>query len=42
VCGALLDLIGKGVFKRGETVLFRHTAGAPTLFAYAQELQLRL
>jgi len=36
--GALLDLIGKKVFQRGETVLFWHTGGAPALFAYAKEL----
>ncbi len=36
--GALMDLIRKGVFKRGETVLFWHTGGAPALFAYAKEL----
>jgi D-cysteine desulfhydrase len=36
--GALVDLIRKGVFKRGETVLFWHTGGAPALFAYAKEL----
>jgi D-cysteine desulfhydrase family pyridoxal phosphate-dependent enzyme len=36
--GALLDLIRKGVFKHGETVLFWHTGGAPALFAYANEL----
>jgi D-cysteine desulfhydrase len=36
--GALVDLIRKGVFKRGETVLFWHTGGAPALFAYAGEL----
>jgi len=36
--GGLLDLIRKGVFKRGETVLFWHTGGTPALFAYAQEL----
>jgi len=28
----------EGVFKRGETVLFCHTGGAPALFAYAKEL----
>ena len=33
--GALLDLIRRGVFQRGETVLFWHTGGAPALFAYA-------
>ena len=36
--GALVALIRKGVFKRGETVLFWHTGGAPALFAYAKEL----
>src|SRR5438445_3389315 len=36
--GTLLDLIRKGVFKSGETVLFWHTGGAPALFAYAQEV----
>lgn len=37
--GALLDLIRKGVFKRGEIVLFWHTGGAPALFAYASDLK---
>lgn len=36
--GALVDLIRQGVFKKGETVLFWHTGGAPALFAYAKEL----
>jgi L-cysteate sulfo-lyase len=36
--GALVDLIRKGVFQRGETVLFWHTGGAPAVFAYAREL----
>lgn len=36
--GALVDSIRKGVFKRGETVLFWHTGGGPALFAYAREL----
>jgi D-cysteine desulfhydrase len=36
--GGLIDLIRQGVFKRGETVLFWHTGGAPALFAYAKEL----
>jgi L-cysteate sulfo-lyase len=36
--GALVDIIRKGGFKRGETVLFWHTGGAPALFAYAREL----
>lgn len=29
-----LDLIKKGVFKKGEKVLFVHTGGSPALFAY--------
>ena len=36
--GALVDLIRKGVFRRGETVLFWHTGGSPALFAYAEAL----
>jgi L-cysteate sulfo-lyase len=36
--GGLVDLIRKGAFKRGESVLFWHTGGAPALFAYAREL----
>jgi D-cysteine desulfhydrase len=36
--GALVDLIHKGIFRRGETVLFWHTGGSPALFAYAKEL----
>jgi len=36
--GGLVDLIRKGIFKKGETVLFWHTGGAPALFAYAKEL----
>jgi D-cysteine desulfhydrase len=35
---ALADLIRQGFFKRGETVLFWQTGGAPALFAYAKEL----
>lgn len=30
----LIDLIRKGHFKQGETVLFIHTGGSPALFAY--------
>ncbi len=30
----MLDLIRKGVFKREEKVLFLHTGGSPSLFAY--------
>src|SRR6478609_5121464 len=36
--GALVDLIRQGKYRRGETVLFWHTGGAPALFAYAHEL----
>lgn len=36
--GAMLDIICKGMFKSGETVLFWHTGGAPALFAYAADL----
>jgi D-cysteine desulfhydrase len=36
--GGLLGEIRNGRFKRGETVLFWHTGGAPALFAYAQDL----
>ncbi len=30
----MIDLIKKGVFKKGENVLFLHTGGSPALFAY--------
>lgn len=33
----LIDLCRKGFFKRGETVLFWHTGGAPALFARKYE-----
>lgn len=36
--GALVDLLRRGTFTPGETVLFWHTGGAPALFAYAGEL----
>jgi len=36
--GGLMDLIRKRVFRKGETVLFWHTGGAPALFAYAKDL----
>jgi D-cysteine desulfhydrase len=35
--GALVDLIRTGAFKKGETILFWHTGGAPALFAYTRE-----
>jgi D-cysteine desulfhydrase family pyridoxal phosphate-dependent enzyme len=31
--GGMIDLIRKGFFRRGETVLFWHTGGSPALFA---------
>ena len=34
----LIDLIRRGEFERGETVLFWHTGGAPALYAYAEEI----
>lgn len=34
----LIDLVRRGVFSHHESVLFWHTGGAPTLFAYAEEL----
>jgi D-cysteine desulfhydrase len=34
----LMDLIRRGVFGKGETILFWHTGGTPALFAYADEL----
>ncbi|HUW40942.1 MAG TPA: D-cysteine desulfhydrase family protein [Rectinemataceae bacterium] len=36
--GALVDLIEKGEFTSGQTVLFWHTGGAPALFSYASSL----
>ena len=36
--GALVDLARRKVFRKGETVLFWHTGGAPALFAYAKDL----
>jgi 1-aminocyclopropane-1-carboxylate deaminase/D-cysteine desulfhydrase-like pyridoxal-dependent ACC family enzyme len=31
---ALFDLVRRGRFKAGDQVVFRHTGGAPALFAY--------
>jgi D-cysteine desulfhydrase family pyridoxal phosphate-dependent enzyme len=36
--GGLMDMIRRGEFGAGETVLFWHTGGAPALFAYAEDL----
>ena len=30
----LIDLVRKGVFSKGENVLFLHTGGSPALYAY--------
>lgn len=30
----LIDLIRKGIYKKGENVLFVHTGGSPALYAY--------
>jgi len=35
----LIDLVRRGTFKRGETVLFLHTGGSPALYAYQTILQ---
>jgi 1-aminocyclopropane-1-carboxylate deaminase/D-cysteine desulfhydrase-like pyridoxal-dependent ACC family enzyme len=32
--GGMLDLIYSGEFSSDETILFWHTGGTPTLFAY--------
>lgn len=34
----LIDLVRKGHFKKGETVLFLHTGGSPALYAYQSVL----
>jgi D-cysteine desulfhydrase family pyridoxal phosphate-dependent enzyme len=34
----LIDLVRRGVLVKGQTIVFWHTGGTPTLFAYAQEL----
>jgi len=34
----LIDMVRRGEFSRGETVLFWHTGGTPALFAYADQL----
>jgi D-cysteine desulfhydrase len=35
----LVDLIRRGEFGAGESVIFWHTGGSPALFAYAEELR---
>src|SRR5207248_9164970 len=34
----LVDLVRRGEFRAGETIVFWHTGGTPALFAYAGEL----
>ena len=36
----LIDLIKKGVFKKGENVLFLHTGGSTALYAYKEQFGL--
>jgi L-cysteate sulfo-lyase len=35
----LIDLVGKGFFKKGETVVFLHTGGSAGLFGYPADFQ---
>jgi len=37
----LIDLIRRGAFRPDEVVIFWHTGGTPSLFAYAEELSFR-
>ncbi|MGP4789353.1 D-cysteine desulfhydrase family protein [Psychrobacter sp. 1Y11] len=39
--GGLIDMIRTGQIKSEDTVLFWHTGGAPALFAYAEDLDIR-
>jgi 1-aminocyclopropane-1-carboxylate deaminase/D-cysteine desulfhydrase-like pyridoxal-dependent ACC family enzyme len=34
----LMDLAQKGVFKRGDNVVFLHTGGAPAIFSFGDEI----
>lgn len=38
----LFSLIARGVIKKGETVLFIHTGGSPSIFAYQNDLMAGL
>ena len=38
--GALIDMVGSGKLTKKDRVLFWHTGGAPSLFAYADELAI--
>lgn len=37
--GGLIDLVKKGVFKKGQTILFWHTGGTPELFAWGGQIE---
>jgi D-cysteine desulfhydrase len=39
--GGLIDMIRTGQIKATDNVLFWHTGGAPALFAYADDLDIR-
>jgi D-cysteine desulfhydrase len=39
--GGLIDMIRTGQIKATDNILFRHTGGAPALFAYADDLDIR-
>jgi len=34
----MIDLIRRGVIRKGETILFWHTGGTPALYAYEEQL----
>ena len=36
----MIDLLRKGRFETGDTIVFLHTGGSPALFAYADQLIL--
>jgi L-cysteate sulfo-lyase len=33
----LIDLIGKGFFKKGQNIVFIHTGGSAGLFGYVED-----
>ena len=37
----LIDLSRKGYFKKDENILFIHTGGSPTLYAYIDEILMK-
>ena len=36
-----IDLIRKGVFRKGQRIIFLHTGGSPSLYAYIETFQLK-